>query len=114
MANLIYGSKRKFLNTSRYVPYKTIINIDTGVTYLESYNQFMQKRNLSEVYHVVEPTEEGRLDMISNLYYGSPRFYWLIAEANKIIDPFTVISGTILLIPKLESIYEKGGVLSKI
>lgn len=113
MARLVYGNPRQYNHTCRYSPYRTIINIDTSTTYLESPNEYKYVKNANEIYHIVEPTEEGRLDMISTIYYGMPDLYWVIANANNIIDPLTVISGTVLLIPDISTLYSPGGVLYK-
>ena len=56
--------------------------------------------------------DENRLDIISNKYYGTPRYWWVIALANEIIDPFDIPIGTYLRIPSLISLYNTGGVLS--
>ena len=56
--------------------------------------------------------EEDRLDIISTSFYGTPKYWWVIAMANNIIDPFTLEIGTNLRIPPIISLYNKGGVLS--
>lgn len=37
---------------------------------------------------------EGRLDLVSNTLYGSPDFWWAIADLNALVDPFLVSAGT--------------------
>ena len=59
----------------------------------------------------VEASEENRLDIISNIYYGTPSLYWAIAMANNIIDPMVVVKGTVLRIPSYESLFVTGGPL---
>jgi hypothetical protein len=39
---------------------------------------------------------EGRLDLVSNTLYGSPDFWWAIADLNALVDPFLVEAGTTL------------------
>ena len=56
--------------------------------------------------------EENRLDIISMSIYGTPRYWWVIALANDIIDPFDVPVGTELRIPLIETLFNKGGILS--
>ena len=42
-----------------------------------------------------------RLDLLSNQYYGSPTYWWIIANANNIHDgKLGLKDGTILRIPK--------------
>ena len=47
-------------------------------------------------------TQTGdRLDLLSNQYYGSPAYWWIIANANNIHDgKLGLEDGTILRIPK--------------
>ena len=42
-----------------------------------------------------------RLDLLANQYYGSPTYWWIIANANNIHDgKLGLKDGTILRIPK--------------
>lgn len=54
-------------------------------------------------YIVVQTHQENRLDIISYEMYGDSTYWWLIAMANQMIDPFTVIRGTALKIPPISS-----------
>ena len=114
MAKLLYGGKRNFDHVSRYAPYRTIVNTQQNQTYFESINQFTYRTNSDTIYHVVEANQEGRLDIISNIYFGTPSYFWAIAAANNIIDPLTIIAGTVLLIPSIDSLYLKGAPLEKV
>lgn len=40
-----------------------------------------------------------RLDAIAERRYGDPDYWWVIALANRIKDPFRISAGTILKIP---------------
>lgn len=52
--------------------------------------------------YVVEAKFAGRLDQITALYLGDPRYWWVIAQYNNILDPWSEITeGTILYIPTL-------------
>ena len=82
----------------------------TKSVYLESSNNINIVHDGS-VYHTVEASEENRLDIISNIYYGTPSLYWAIAMANNIIDPMIVVKGTVLRIPSYESLFVTGGPL---
>jgi hypothetical protein len=53
--------------------------------------------------HYVKEDEEMRLDLISNLYYGSPDFVDIILKANGISNPFSVKEGMFLRIPDKEA-----------
>lgn len=114
MSRLIYSNRRPFKHTSRYAVYRTIIDKVNNTSFFESTNPYHCATDSNTVYHVVEPNQEGRLDIISNIYYNTPNFYWVLAWANNLIDPLTVIAGTVLLVPSIDSIYNLGGPLEKI
>lgn len=45
---------------------------------------------------------EHRPDLISNVFYGTPKYWWLLLLANDITDPFEGLNqGDQILIPKL-------------
>jgi hypothetical protein len=48
----------------------------------------------------------GRLDLVSYVNYGVPDFWWLIAQANDILDVFSdITAGQTLKIPNLSEYY---------
>lgn len=53
--------------------------------------------------HLVREDEEMRLDIISNLYYGSTDYIDLILKTNSISNPFSIKAGQFLLIPEKDS-----------
>lgn len=112
MARLTAIRPRQYTVLSRYRIYNQIVDSQTKDVYLESPNKINIIKDGS-VYHTVEASEENRLDIISNIYYGTPTFYWAIAMANNIIDPMIVVKGTILRIPSYESLFVTGGPLIK-
>lgn len=114
MAKLLYSGKRNYAHISRYAPYRTILNTKTNAIYLESINKYTYTIASDTIYHVVEANQEGRLDIISNIYYGTPAYFWAIADANNIIDPLTIVAGTVLLVPNIESLYRRGAPLEKV
>lgn len=50
-------------------------------------------------YHQVGAHDQHRLDLIAYQYYLNVEFWWIIAIANNILDPFNIAIGTILRIP---------------
>lgn len=40
-----------------------------------------------------------RMDMLAHRYYGDDQLWWVIAAANRIVDPFSLTSGMTLRIP---------------
>lgn len=89
----------EYSDVSRYQVLRVVE--DQGQTYLESYNQLSVPENGDDSYHIVEPSEVNRLDIISNKYYHTPTYWWAIALANNMIDPFVVSEGVMLRIPSL-------------
>lgn len=58
------------------------------------------------VEHIVKSGE--RLDVIAHRYYGDEEYWWVIALANGISDPFSVPAGRRLRVPtEAKSILDK-------
>lgn len=108
---ILYSTPRVYEHTSRYGKYRQIVdNLDS---YVETFNQSIIPPSPDDVFHTVLREQEGRLDIIANIYYSDPSFSWVIALANQLVDPFVVVTGTILRIPSLTSLYNSGGVLRR-
>ena len=103
---------RHFDTLSRYKRNRQIYSSEYDKVYLESTNQYKIILDDNPVYHIVDILEEGRLDKIALLYYGDSSYYWAIALANNIIDPFIIKSNTLLVIPYIENLFENNGPLS--
>lgn len=98
---------------SRYTRNRTIYNNKLDKVYLESTNQYNLNPTIdNSIYHIVEQNEANRLDIIANNYYGDPGYYWVIAMANNMIDPFIVQPNTMLIIPNLSILYEQDSPLA--
>jgi len=105
-----YAKPRVYSNLSRYSIYRQIIDSNND-TYLETANQYVIKTSETDVYHEVQPNEENRLDIIAYKYYNNAEYFWVIAMANSIVDPFVIKRGDILRIPALSSLMEWKGPL---
>lgn len=101
-----------YKNACRYRNLRTIQDEKTNNIHHESWNQQAIKLSDDDQYFTVTNYEKDRLDIISNMYYGTPRFWWVIAIANYLMDPFDVPVGVTLRIPPKENLYMAGGVLS--
>ena len=101
-----------YKNACRYRNLRTIQDEDNNKIHHESWNQQAIKLSTEDQYFTVTNYEKDRLDIIANKYYGTPRFWWVIAIANYLMDPFDVPVGTVLRIPPKENLYMSGGVLS--
>lgn len=72
---------------------------------IEYWERIVFPVNSDDNTYVVEKKFEGRLDLISALYLNEPRWWWVIAQYNNILDPYDEITeGTILFIPTLERV----------
>jgi len=110
--SLNYLSPVKYKNASRYKNLRTIQDDKSGKIYHESWYQKFVDKSADDQYFIVTKLEENRLDMISTYYYDTPRYWWVIALANYLLDPFDVPVGKQLRIPPLLALYNEGGVLS--
>ena len=105
-----YSDPRRYEVLSRYSIYRQIISDET---YLETFNQNTIEKSDSDKFHIVTKREENRLDIISNDFYGTPNYWWILAIANELIDPFIVNVGDSIRIPPIESLFKLNGVLYK-
>ena len=96
-------------SSSRYRTYRRIVNEVHQPLQLKLVNGITREKSYLGTYHTVTLREENRLDIIANEEYGDQRYYWVIAMANNIIDPFNVKQGTVLKIPQIATINMKGG-----
>lgn len=107
-----YESPIHYRNVSRFKNVRTVRDSQTGKLYHENINTPYIMESSQDQIFTVTTVEENRLDIISNNYYKTPRYWWVIAIANYIIDPFDVPLGTRLRIPPIISLYKNGGLLS--
>lgn len=108
--DLSYNPPAIYRYVSRYSKTRTIEDID-GSNYHERYNHVDIPEVNEDKYHRVENVTENRMDIVAFNYYGFPMYWWVIAMANTVIDPFDIPYGTVLRVPPLSSIYLKGSVL---
>lgn len=73
--------------------------------YYETSNIVDIPLSTDDVYHTFSNSDYLRLDWVSNNYYSTPKYWWIIAMANNIIDPFAdVYDGLIVRIPSINTI----------
>ena len=84
--------------SSRYS--NTAIFEDSGEVFRGTYNKIRIEPSSEDKIILVRSEEAGRPDLIALRYYGNPKLYWVIAEANKLMDPINeIVAGMELLIP---------------
>lgn len=70
--------------------------------YTRAYSKHLSKDSAYTVYKVIE---NDTLDSIALQFYNNPTYYWIIADFNRIIDPFEKLKeGTLLQIPSISTI----------
>lgn len=107
-----YYEPKNYSNVSRYSNLRRLLDEDTGKYFHENWIQKFIKVSSDDQYCTVELYQKDRLDIISNIYYSTPKYWWVIAIANNIIDPFDIPIGTTLRIPPILSIYTEGGIVN--
>lgn len=80
----------------------------------ESYDSPTFENKTDDVYYRVESGHANKLDLVasSDDHYSNEELWWVIAEANDIIDPLDVPVGTVLKVPSIKTIYGRRGVLA--
>ena len=95
--------------TSRYRSLDRI-RYSTGEEVIETPDRVYIPQSTQDQFHQVGVGEEGRLDLIAYKYYGNPLYWWGIAYASNIYDPFSIKVGDMLRIPPLTNIVNAKGV----
>lgn len=96
------NTNKEYDKTSRYQILRVIL--DNQQRYLETYNQVTIPESDDDTYHIVKFNEEGRLDIIANDYYNNSSYWWILAIANEMIDPFSFKKGIMLRVPPMSSV----------
>lgn len=114
---IAYSVCREYNHISRYRNLRQVVHepdsADRYVT-LETVNA-VTTNNLEIIYHVVELSEENRLDLIANKYLGSSTYSWIIAYFNQIDDGYTVREGQTIIIPRsVTALFANGEMLAPV
>ena len=111
---LKYDVNKDYESYSRYRVLRALYDTDTDERWLETYNQVIIPLASDDRYHIVQKKEAGRIDLISYATYGTTIYWWAIALANNIIDPFLILENDILRIPSLMTLSDIDfGILSR-
>lgn len=85
---------------NRYSRYVCGGESETANGKIEWWERAQFSRDVSDITYTVENFYTGRLDLIASVFYNEPRYWWVIAQYNNILDPFSEITpGRVLLIP---------------
>lgn len=97
-----YETNSARVRTSRFVSGGTT---EVGQNTLEWWERQTFVSMPDDITYVVEKKFEGRLDLISALFLGEPRYWWLIAMHNNVLDAHNeIVEGVVLYIPSQERI----------
>ena len=98
-------NRTDFYKKTTVVDGQTNSGIDQFDYLYNSLSNFVMNYNPT-YYQITEP-DMLRLDMISFKNYGTVVYWWLIAYANEIHDPFAdLYVGKLILIPNILDIYD--------
>jgi hypothetical protein len=99
---MTYETNSTLIRTSRYVSGGIT---EVGQTTLEWWERQIFVSAADDLSYVVEKKFEGRLDLIAAMFLGEPRYWWLIAMYNNILDPFNeILEGVVLYIPSQDRV----------
>lgn len=99
-----YMKPINYSNNSRYKNLRTLFDEERKVIVHENWNPLFVTEANTDTFYTVTLDTENRLDIIANAYYDSPRYWWVIALANNIDDPFDVPIGMTLRIPSISNV----------
>lgn len=100
----------KYHRMSRYSPYRLIL-ANNKKKHFETQNN--TTINTSDKDRFCKVTyQNNRLDKIALQYYGDHTYWWIIAKANNIIDPFDLPIDKVLRIPNINAVYASKGVVT--
>jgi nucleoid-associated protein YgaU len=102
MSQLINKQYKNYDKVSRYSIFPYYYNrIDDK--YIYGLTTHLKNENVKFVNHTVK--KDDTLDNLALYYYNNPTYYWVIADFNRINDPYKTLKiGTILRIPTFSNI----------
>lgn len=105
MESLKDKQSKSYNYISRYSNFSIAYNTNDNKFIYELTSQL--ENSTEYVIHKLSKTDN--LDYLSNKYYGRPDLFWIIADFNRIQDPFIILSDyfTDIKIPTLTSISYK-------
>ena len=97
MNNLVNKAYKDYKRISRYAVFPYYYNrFDSK--YIYGITSQLKTEGITFVNHKVK--QGDTLDTLSLYYYNSPTYFWIIADFNKIQDPYKdLIEGSVLKIP---------------
>lgn len=98
MTNILSRYERGFVDYSHK---GKVVRSSVGNTNQDNFFSFPANTYTFKI-GIIPAGYEHRPDLISNVFYGTPNYWWLILSFNNINDPFEGLNvGDTILIPKL-------------
>lgn len=67
---------------------------------IEWWERNIMATDVTDITYVIENFYEGRLDLVSAVFYDEPRWWWVLAQYNNMLDPISeTTAGRIIYIP---------------
>jgi hypothetical protein len=101
----------EFNNISRY--YKCDIYRNELIEFLDTYIPNTIRVDENDVYMNVTSEYHNRLDLVAYDCYMDSNLWWVIAEANNIMNPCMLDVGTRIRVPGLRSLWGYRGVINR-
>lgn len=103
---------KTYTTVSRYQEVPRLFDVERDVYYQETVDRKTIPESKNDTYVTIDKTSENRLDVIANIVYGYAPYWWILAIANNIEDPFNIPIGTTIRCPALISLYGSDSVFS--
>lgn len=88
------------LRTSRYTQGGLT---EVGPIGLEWWDKYNFPSDTSDLQVIVEERYKNRIDKIAEDFYQEPRLWWVIAQYNNILDPYSELTvGRVLYLPTMD------------
>lgn len=94
---------------SRYKAFKAYMTREN--VYLENPSYIEVPEHPDDTFFLVTGPYVDRLDLISHKFYNESKLWWVIAEANQIINPLEVPINSLLRIPAKSTLFGAGGLI---
>jgi hypothetical protein len=91
------------ITDSRFVTDDVLITDEQ--IYLKAYRRFIIEEDETDDEYVLSAGDRGRLDLVAEKFYKNKNLWWVLAEFNKLKDPFDFELGKVIRIPKLARIF---------
>lgn len=101
----VYAAAREYSTISRYKDILQIRDDENDYTYTHA-NLYKFNIPFSEKDTIMTADSNTRLDILADKYYHNSTFWWIIAMASNISDPFNIVPGQFIRIPPLKSLYD--------